>query len=119
MYHIRLVDDPPIDDRRDALREAARPRAVMVDAGQEVHAATIIDVSRLGLRLRLRVCLPTDTEVIIDPPSHTELAPIRGVVVRQSILPESDDCLYEYGVQFADVQESQRHRWFLLLRQAA
>lgn len=119
MVHLRLVEDTTAEDRRAALREPSRPRAVMLDAGDVTHAATIVDVSRLGLRLRSRVCLPTRTEIVIDPPSHTELAPIRGFIVRQFIQPETEDCLYEYGVQFADVDDDQRHRWFLLLRQAA
>lgn len=82
-------------------------------------AATLFDVSRLGLRFRSRSCVPCGTEIAIDPPSQSELAPIMAEIVWQRIVPCGTDEIYEYGVRFKQLEDEQRHQWFLLLRNKA
>jgi hypothetical protein len=77
--------------------------------------AELVDVSRTGLRLRLRGRLEPGTALVVRAPSFAALESCRVEVVREteSSGPEG---WRDYGVRYLDHESDDRHSWFLTLR---
>jgi hypothetical protein len=108
---------PQPEDRREALRlPAGFSGDVEIETEESgVLKATLVDVSRTGLRLRLTQPATAGTVMTVRAPSFAALDPCRVEVVREteSNAPEG---WYEYGMRFLDQESGGRHSWFLTLR---
>lgn len=92
---------------------------MLVHEGNGEMAATLVDISRRGMRLQTRTPYPCGGNVHVMPPAHHELAPVQGRIVRIAMRREEDEEVYELAVEFAEETDPARHAWFLALREAA
>ncbi len=114
---LSLDSEVAVEDRRNALRQSTRPKAIMmIDDENAEHAGVLVDVSRTGLRIRTRACLPCGSDVIVMPPSHYALQPVRARIMRQAVRDGDEGELFELGMLFGKDSGSNRHAWFLELR---
>ncbi len=115
---ITLAEIP--ENRREAMRlEAAEQPLHLETPNGASGEATLIDVSRTGLRFRSRLDLPVGSEVVVYPPDGGDLQPLRMRISRRIVLNGSETAFVDYGAAFADPANSNRHAWFLNLRKAA
>ena len=106
------------EDRRDALRQTVKNLLVKVDSiSGEALPASLLDVSRTGVRFRINANIPCGSPVVVYPPAGYHLSPINATVLRARILDTPDGGAFEYGVRFDDPEEIRRHSWWLQLRQ--
>lgn len=109
-----------LDDRRNALRQKCRAKTLLVEHPQlGTFECPCIDISRKGLKLRMPVCVPCGSEVLIHPPKDTELRVGRARIVRQHVVDDASGTWFECGIQFTEHAELRRHTWFLTLRNSA
>lgn len=108
-----------IKDRRAAPRDPTRPKAVTVTHEATNHAATLINISRSGLKFRSRFAFPCGAEVKLSPPSNEimVLSDIAARVHRCEIRIEDGEEVFEHGARFSDTNNPARHAWYLALRQ--
>ncbi len=105
------------DDRRDALRQNCVAKTLRVEHPQMgSFECPCVDISRKGLKLRMPICMPCGSEILIYPPPATELRVGRARIVRQHLVEEPGMTWYECGIQFTEQAELRRHTWFLTLR---
>ena len=114
----RKPDEPTLDDdRRDALRQKCIAKTLHVEHAQMgCFECPCVDISRKGLKLRMPVCMPCGSEVLIHPPAETSLRVGRARIVRQHLVEEAGQTWFECGIQFTEQAELRRHTWFLTLR---
>ena len=106
-----------VDDRRASLRQPTRPKAIMMlDSAGDEHAGVLVDVSRTGMRIRTRASLPCGSDVVVMPPSHYPLQPVRARIMRQAMRDEDEGELIEIGLHFGSDAGNDRHAWYLALR---
>lgn len=107
-------------DRRNGLRQMSVPVEIDVESADCArHRATLVDVSRSGVRLRCEAQLGLGTEVWLVGPPDTGLAPVRARIVRRTEPTDAPPREFDYGAAFADPLSEDRHAWFLTLRRAA
>ncbi len=106
-----------LEDRREALRQGLHGLAITArHAELGLHAGTLLDVSRTGVRFEAAVCFPCGAELIVYAPEGFVLRPIRARIVRQKLVEDSRGTRFEYGVRFTEEAELRRHTWWLTLR---
>jgi hypothetical protein len=106
-----------LDDRRNALRQKCRAKTLIVEHPQMgMFECPCLDISRKGLKLRMPVCVPCGSEVLIHPPEGTELRIGRARIMRQQVVDEDNATWFECGIRFTEQAELHRHTWFLTLR---
>ena len=109
-----------LSDRRDALRQKARVGSVLVEHPVTgTVEAMMLDTSRRGMRLLMPKCVPCGEEIIVHPPSGTDLLRLRAQIIRQRVVKQGDEQWFECGIQVSDSAEWRRHKWFLALRDPA
>src|SRR5215470_6452967 len=106
---LSMKSEVAVDDRRTSLRQPTRPKAIMmIDSAGMEHAGVLVDVSRTGLRIRTRACLPCGSDVIVMPPSHYALQPVGARIMREIMREEDEGELIELGLHFASEAGTQR-----------
>ena len=109
--------EPLADDRRDALRQKCRAKTLVIEhpyLGR--FECACVDISRKGLKLRMPVCIPCGSEILIHPPEGMELRVGKARIVRQQLVEVHGATWFECGIQFTEQAELRRHTWFLTLR---
>jgi hypothetical protein len=108
-----------MDDRRNALRQRSVVDTLLVEHAElGTCVCKVMDLSRKGMRLRMPVCIPCGSEILIYPPKGTDLRISKAEIVRQYIVRKDGNEYFECGVQFTESAELRRHTWFLSLRLA-
>ena len=108
-----------LDDKRDALRQPCVVSKVTIEYQQMRYECMVMDISRTGMRLRMPICLPCGSNIMILPPTGFELRISQARIVRQCVVDDRDTTYFECGVHFTESAELRRHTWFLALRRAA
>ncbi len=113
-----MSDNRPLEnDRRDALRQRSIVETLIVEHPEiGTCVCTVTDLSRKGMRLRMPICIPCCSEILLHPPKGMDLRITRAEIVRQNIVRKNGDVWYECGIQFTESAELRRHSWFLSLR---
>lgn len=107
-----------IDDRRDALRLPVRDLIFEVEhARLGRHHATLVDISRTGVRFRCATQLPCGDVLKLHPPIDG-LTACRVRLVRQVMVGKGEGETIEYGAHYYDLGDEDRHTWYLKVRRA-
>ncbi len=105
------------DDRRDALRQKCKAKTLRVEHPQlGSFECPCVDISRKGLKLRMPICIPCGSEILIYPPPDADLRVGKARIVRQHLVEDQNTTWFECGIQFTEQAELRRHTWFLTLR---
>jgi hypothetical protein len=108
------------ENRRAALRLRTEELPLRIEGAHGASGdATLIDISRTGLRFRCSLDLPIGAEVVVHAPAHSGLAALRTRISRRIDPDQNAGAAFEYGAAFADPGDENRHAWFLNLRKAA
>jgi hypothetical protein len=108
------------EDRRVNLRQVIRGTAVTIETTSgDSFIAELVDVSRSGIRFLLSKDILCGSEIIVRPPSSSELRPIRARIMRQRIIDTPYGTVLECGAKYSDEAELRRHTWWIAMRKAA
>lgn len=103
-------------DQRNGLRQMPRRTPLHIEhPGQGKIQATMVDLSRRGMRLRSKYSLHCGDTMTIFPPEGYELEPLTVRVVRVQLTGKAESPVFDYGVHLMESSRTAGHSWFLQL----
>ena len=103
-----------LQESRRALRQSAR-RVTLTGTADDTRQfqATLHDLSRRGLRIRMGAGIHCGQFVRLEAGPEADIGAIECRVIRIQAVEMEGRELFEYGLQIADTSRGQGHRWFL------
>ncbi len=103
-----------LQESRRALRQLARRVTLTgtADDKRQFHA-TLHDLSRRGLRIRMEASIHCGQFVKLEADREADIEAIECRVTRIQTVEQAGQAQFEYGLQISDSSREQGHRWFL------